>query len=162
MTKIKPVVTDDQAHLKINEKKWGEPLMKAGWTCLPNTIIYNQDDLGLDPLDVNIVLYLASRWWKADGKPHPSKAAMAKSMGVSTSTIRRRIKGMEASGFLKREYRRVKGNRNETNIYHLEGLIKEATPFAKQEIDRRESKNAERNRIEAKKGRSKFKVVTGG
>lgn len=153
---------DDQAHLTVNQKKWGEPLMKAGWTCLPNIIVHYQDDLGLDPLDMNIILYLASRWWKADGKPYPAKASMAKAMGKSPSTIRRRIKRLEAAGLVRRELRPVEGDRSQTNVYHLDGLVEEATHFAAIEIQRREDKKALQDRIDSKKGRAKLKVLKGG
>jgi hypothetical protein len=32
-----------------------------------------QQALGLDPLDINIILHIASYWWSESGKPHPSK-----------------------------------------------------------------------------------------
>ena len=77
--------------LKTNEKKWSKPLMDAGWTALPSVIVENQRQLDLSPLDMNIILYLASKWWKAEGKPYPSKSTMAKAMGVHPRTIQKHI-----------------------------------------------------------------------
>src|SRR3546814_15223210 len=54
--------------LRTNEKKWSKPLMDAGWTALPSVIIENQKQLGLNPLDLNIVLYLASKWWTPEDR----------------------------------------------------------------------------------------------
>src|SRR3546814_10252341 len=64
---------DSSADLRTNEKKWTKPLMDAGWTALPSVIIENQRQLMLSPLDLNIIVYLASKWWTAEGKPFPSK-----------------------------------------------------------------------------------------
>lgn len=36
--------------------------MKAGWTALPNVIFERQRALGLDAIDVNIILHIASYW----------------------------------------------------------------------------------------------------
>ena len=80
MTAKKQSTTD--ADLRTNEKKWSKPLMDAGWTALPSVIIENQKQLGLTPLDLNIVVYLASKWWTPEGKPYPSKATIAKVMDV--------------------------------------------------------------------------------
>ncbi|WP_453974338.1 hypothetical protein [Bradyrhizobium elkanii] len=70
------------AQLKVNEKKWTAPLMKAGWTALPNVIFERQRALGLDAIDVNIILHIASYWWTAEGKPFPSKRTIAAAMDV--------------------------------------------------------------------------------
>ena len=56
-----------------NERKWCKDLMDAGWTAFPSVIIERQGVLGLDALDVNILLHLASYWWTKDNS------------GVSTS-----------------------------------------------------------------------------
>ena len=52
---------DSSADLRTNEKKWTKPLMDAGWTALPSVIIENQRQLMLSPLDLNIIVYLASK-----------------------------------------------------------------------------------------------------
>lgn len=87
--------TNSSADLRTNEKKWTKPLMDAGWTALPSVIIENQRQLGLEPLDLNIVVYLASKWWTAEGKPFPSKSTMAKAMNVHPRTIQKHIAGLE-------------------------------------------------------------------
>ena len=93
--------------LRTNEKKWTKPLMDAGWTALPSVIIENQKQLGLSPLDLNIVLYLASKWWTAEGKPFPSKSTMAKAMDVHPRTIQKHVAGLEGAGYIRREERRT-------------------------------------------------------
>lgn len=108
--------------------------MDAGWTALPTVIIENQRQLLLSPLDLNIILYLASKWWTAEGKPYPSKNTMAKAMDVHPRTIQKHIASLEGAGYIRREERRTEvGSR--TNIYHLDGLIKAAKPFADEKLE---------------------------
>lgn len=69
----KPAAPNVKEVLQENQKKWGLDLMKAGWTLLPNTIFMRQRALGLDSVDINILLVLLSYWWQADNLPFPSK-----------------------------------------------------------------------------------------
>lgn len=162
MTKKQQQANASATQLKENEKKWTKPLMDAGWTVVPDVIIQRQQALGLDPLDVNILLHLASRWWKAEGKPYPSKTSIAKATGMHPRTIQKRIAAMEAIGFVRREQRRIKGRGSETNVYHLDGLIEAATPYAQEIIESRKAEKARRERAAAKKGKPKLKVISGG
>lgn len=142
-----------------NEKKWGPDLMKAGWTMLPNTIFLRQQALGLDSMDINILIVLLSHWWKADNLPFPSKQKIANTIGCDPSTIRRRIKKMEVAGFIERIQRPVLNNRNKTNQYDLSGLIQYASSYAKEELQAREAERAERFKRVKRKGKPILKVV---
>lgn len=130
--------------LKVNEEKWSPLLMKAGFTVIPSVLLERQKAFGLDALDINIILYLSTYWWTADGLPHPSKGTMAEAMGCTPRTIQRRIAAMEALGFIKRIERRESRYGSQTNKYSFEGLIKAAKPFAKEKIEEREAKSEER------------------
>lgn len=142
--------TEERRRLRRNEEKWSSALMEAGWTVLPSIILEKQDALGLDPIDVNIILQLARHWWYSDNKPHPSKATIARCIGVDPSTVRRHIAQMEAVGFIRREARySPKFGGQETNVYHFDGLIKAATPYANELIavrDQRRTEDAARRR----------------
>lgn len=133
-SKSKKVVAPDTEGLRENEKKWGKEVMAVGWTGMPNIIIKRQKQLGLDALDINIILHLMSYWWKASELPFPSKKTLAEAMSVNESTIRRRIARLEAGGLVKRIERRVDGDRNKTNQYDFSGLIEAVKPFAIEEL----------------------------
>ena len=135
---------EQQSRLQRNEEKWSPRLMEAGWTVLPSIILEKQHALGLDPIDVNILLQLARHWWYADNPPHPSKASIAECLGVDPSTVRRHIAAMEQAGLIRREARYKKSGGQENNAYHFDGLIKEATPFAEEAIMERERQKDER------------------
>jgi DNA-binding Lrp family transcriptional regulator len=145
--------------LRENQKKWGEPLMKAGWTLLPNTIFMRQRALGLDSVDVNILMVIISHWWRADNLPFPSKKKIADTIGIDPSTVRRRIQKLEAAGFIMRIQRRVEHDRNKPNQYDFSGLVACATPYAQEELQAREAEREERAKRAKRKGRPVLKVV---
>ena len=145
--------------LKVNEAKWSKELMRAGWTVLPNVLFENQSNLGLTPLDVNILLHIASYWWEPQGKPHPSKVTIAAAINVNPRTVQRRIAAMEKAGYIKRQQRRVKGEGSKSNIYHLEGLIEAAKPFALEKYERMQERAAERAKNAKRRGMPKLQLV---
>lgn len=128
------------------EAKWGKPITEAGWTTIPNILIRRQRTLGLEPIDINILLHLLTYWWEDENHPHPSKDTLAQSIGVSSSTIQRRIRQMEAGGLLKRVERRREGDRSDTNLYDLTPLRSILEPHAQQELDERKAGRANRRR----------------
>lgn len=147
--------------LRVNEKKWTPALMKAGWTVLPNIIFERQQVLGLDPLDVNILLHIASYWWSEGSKPHPSKVTIAKAIGVAPRSVQRRIAAMEKDRLIRREERRISRTGSKTNIYHLDGLIAAAKPYALEKIEEQKAKAAERAARAQRKGKPKLTLVKG-
>jgi predicted transcriptional regulator len=145
--------------LKINEQKWTKPLMDAGWICMPSVIIERQAALGLDAIDINILMHLAMYWWTEDSKPHPSKVTIAAALGIEPRSVQRRIAKLEAAGLVHREERRSGPTGSLTNRYHFDGLIKEATPFAMERNEEIEAKKAATLARAARKGRPTLKVV---
>ncbi len=154
--------TEQRERLKRNEEKWSQPLMAAGWTALPSVILERQQGLGLDPLDLNILLQLARHWWFKEQLPCPSKKVIAECVGVkSESTIRKRIAQMEKDGLIRREARYKRDGGQLANYYHFDGLIKAATPYAQETIEtrkRRKAEDAERRR----RKRPKLRAVPPG
>lgn len=140
--------------VRVNEKKWSKALMDAGWTALPSVIIERQKALGLDPLDMNIILHLANYWWTRDNKPHPSKKTIAEAIGVTPRTVQRRITALQQGGFIRREERRVKGKGSRTNLYHFDGLITAAQPYAKEKLEKIQERQNDRKMSVARKGRA--------
>lgn len=137
--------------LKINEQKWSKELMDAGWIAFPSILVEKQQALLLSPLDVNILLHLASYWWTAENKPYPSKKTIADALGVKPRTVQRRIAAMEYAKLIRREERRISKEGSKTNIYHFDGLIAAAKPFAEEKIKIREQRRAEDGERKARK-----------
>jgi hypothetical protein len=149
------------AALRKNEAKWSKPLMAAGWNAVPSIIIEKQAALGLDAIDMNIVIHLSNYWWRVDNLPCPSVATIATAIGVKPRTVQKRIKALSALGLLTRTERRKTRFGSATNLYGFDGLIEAALPFAKEKLAAREKRDqAEKDRIARKK--PKLTVVDGG
>jgi lambda repressor-like predicted transcriptional regulator len=115
--------------LKAQERKWSKDLMAGGWTAIPNIIVVEQRALGLDALDVNIILHLSTLWAAADHSPSPAKRALAQAIGVDPRTVQRRIAALEKKGLIRREARHHPSSGSKSNLYHFDGLIAAALPL---------------------------------
>lgn len=147
--------------VKTNEKKWGKILMDAGWTAFPSIILEKQHALGLEALDVNIILYLSTYWWESENKPHPTKKTIAEAIGVTPRTVQRRIAALERANFIRREYRSDKDKGNKSNKYHFDGLISAVGPYAQEKLNSiEERRTTEQDRRRRK--RPVLKSIKGG
>lgn len=141
-----------QQRFSRNEKKWGATLMAAGYTVLPSIILEKQEALGLDPLDVNILLHLATYWWYSENPAHPTKGRIARAIGIDESTIRRRIARLEKDGLIRRQERFSSKTRGQLgNFYHFDGLIKACKPFAEELLRVRAERKREDDKRRSRK-----------
>ena len=123
----KPGATSPQ---KLIEGKWGKALATAGWTAIPNAIIENQGKLGLDALDLAILLQVAACWWSADRPPFPGRERIASNIGVTPRTVQRRLVRLAKVGLISKVARHSASGRQKSNEYGFKGLIAKATPYA--------------------------------
>ena len=151
--------TESRAQARRSEAKWTKPLMEAGFTIIPSIIFERQRALGLDAVDVNVLMQLFVRWWTADNPPYHSLKDIAYRMEVSVSTIQRSLRRMKDAGLI--EIRPRFDDRGQTsNSYHFDGLIKEATPFAEEALaDRAKRQQEEQDRSIRRRPRSALRVV---
>lgn len=143
MTPRTVLKTETKETDKVLEAKWGKALIANGFTALPDAVFRNQKALKLKPLDVLILLHLASYWWKPAENPWPAKGTIADALDVDPRTVQRSIKSMEDLGYVKRIERKAKAGDNLTNQYDLRGLVKAATKLAEEEIARKAKRAAE-------------------
>lgn len=158
---MKPAKTKASAtELRENERKWGKALLAPGWTLVPNILLTKQHALGLDPVDINILLQIMKHWWRADEAPFPSHGKLAETMNIDISTVKRHLKGLRAAGLITWKSRKRPDGGRASNVYDLSGLIKHALPFAEEEMEERQEKVAVRKRRQArKKAQPKLRVV---
>lgn len=148
--------------LRRSEKKWTMPLIKSGFTILPNVIIERQKALGLSPTELNVLLHLVTRWWYADNPPYPSKKTIADAMQVHPSTVQRAVRRLESAGYVKREERFDRDRGQLSNIYRLDGLIESSLPLAEEAIEEREEivkRNRERRERKSRRRSSSTKLT---
>ena len=152
-------IKENAKALRANEKKWGKTLMDAGWTAFPSVILERQKALGLEPIEVNIILQLARYWWEADNVPYPSKKTLAECIGRHPRTIQKHIARLEKLNFIRREERRIKGGGSQTNRYYFTGLIEAVEPFARDIVEEKKKRKKEKEKRVAKVGQPKLEVV---
>jgi DNA-binding HxlR family transcriptional regulator len=127
---------------------WSEELVSGiGFTPIPAIILERQEALGLEPVDLNIILQIAFHWRERERLPYPSKATLARRIGISPRTVQRRIAALESHGFIERRARTLRNGGNDSNEYSLSGLIEKARPFADEKrelIEKHEAEHEER------------------
>lgn len=143
-----------ETKLRANEKKWSPELMAPGWTMVPSVLMEYQRELGLNPVQFNILMQLAKHWWK-DAPPFVSKRTIAHAMRVSMRTIQRHLTALEQRGLIRREERRRQDGGRTSNRYVFTGLIEKARPYAAQMLEDRQKRLAER----AARKKPKLKLV---
>ena len=137
-----------------NTRKWGADIVEAGWIFLPSTLVLKRNELGIDAVDLNIVLVLLQYWWKADGLPYPTKQTIASLVGIDPSNVRKRLAKLEAKGLVTRTVRPKGGARNDSNIYSFAGLIEKASPLALELSAERRNSGAKSAAVKAKRAAS--------
>ena len=128
---------------KAIEERWTKPLTDAGWTALPNVILDKQVALGLEAMDLNILLQMIKFWWRPGSEPFPSVKTLAQAIGVSTRTIQRHTSRMEQAGLLERESNFYSQGGQRSNTYKFDGLIEACGPFAEEIVAGRQKKALE-------------------
>jgi len=147
----------EKEELKVNERKWGKELVAAGWTLLPNVLVTRQKVLGLDPVDMNILLHILSYWWEPGDLPFPSKVTIADAIGRTPRTVQRRIEKMEKHQLIKRVARNGSSRGTQTNKYDLTGLIEAARPYAVEHLQEREEREKGKAKTVHRKGRARVR-----
>ena len=102
---------------------------------MPTALVQRQKALGLDAIDLNIILHLAGYWWEVENLPHPSVETIALAIDVKPRTIQRHVKALEGCGYVKRVWRSTAEGRNITNGYDLSGLVKACEPFSQEHLE---------------------------
>ena len=95
-----------------------------------------------------------------ESPPSPSVAKIAAAIGITPRAVQKRIKALEANGFLTRTERRQTRYGSDTNLYSFDGLIQHALPYAVEKKAALEQRaQEEKDRLARKK--PKLSVVEG-
>lgn len=108
--------------------KWGDARL-AGFQAVPDVLFIKQQALGLDPLDVVVLLNLTLFWWFRDQPPFPRSNIIAQRMGVSARTVQRVFKKLERLGYIRRGQWQNADGEIKPAIY-LDGLLDALTKAA--------------------------------
>src|SRR5262249_29222078 len=125
------------------EDKWSSQVIALGYTPLPSLLLKAQAKLKLKPPALNVLLQIIEHWWDADRDPFPSKETIARRMRLNPRQIQRILTQLEKGGFIKRNPRFSKGQRQLTNAYSLDGIVEKLMTL---EPEFRKAKEQNRNR----------------
>jgi len=140
---------------KLNEK-WGEDSIKAGWTAIPSVILEYQQRLGLNAMDLAIILHLVKHWWESHRNPYPSKRRVCEAMGISESTMRKHVAKLQKAGLVRRLPKHIAGTKGiASNEYDLSGLVKRARKLAQETLEDRKTRESR----QSLKRREKVKIA---
>lgn len=101
--------------------KWGDVRL-AGFQAVPDVLFIKQQALGLDPVDLVVLLNLTLFWWFRDQPPFPRSSIIARRMGVSARTVQRVFKKLEQLGYIRRGHWRDADGNVKPAMY-LDGLL---------------------------------------
>jgi len=104
---------------------------------------------------MNIIVQLLDYWYDPVRPPFPSKKELAGRIGVNPKTIQINIRALEKAGYIEREMRRTKSGDWNSNIYHLDGLVKKIQKLEPEFTEARDKKAAIKKLVETPKGRRK-------
>lgn len=131
------------------EAIWGKSVAAHGYAGIPSILIRAQGRLGLSPMQFNIVVHLLEYWRSPERRPFPTKRDLAERMGASEKAIQNNMKALEERGFVRREQRKTAAGDWDSNVYHLDGLVRrvqELEPdFAKERAAREAFREARKN-----------------
>lgn len=133
------------------EQMWGQLVAGQGWVPVPKLLIRQLGALEINPTQFAILVLLMS-YGKSGGKykASPSKKTLADALGVSPDTIRKNIKILQTKGYITREFRKgAQSGKNNTNLYHFDGLEKALTlRAARAKVARKEAEQYHRKKKE--------------
>ena len=125
-----------------------------GYTGVPSILIRAQSRLGINATQMNIILQLLDYWVEPSRKPFPSKKELASRIGVkSGKTIQINIRELETAGLVRRETRKTAAGDWNSNIYHLDGLVKRVREIEPEFAEEKKKRAEARKTVETPKGR---------
>jgi DNA-binding MarR family transcriptional regulator len=103
-----------------------------GWTAIPTTLLFMQEELDISPLGLNILMNLVVHWWEREETPFPSQSALAYRMGVSQRSVQREIAKLCKQGLIAKSSSPVRHpqfkGRNTYDLTPLADLVNAKAP----------------------------------
>lgn len=126
------------------QDRWGEGL-GGGFVVIPSVLLQHQQELELDCEEVVVLANLLAHWYYDARMPYPRTETIAKRAGISRRTVQRRLKQLEAKGFVKRQVVPGEDQVRSLTLYDLRGTVEKLKPLG---LTAREVRNFNQRRIE--------------
>jgi predicted transcriptional regulator len=142
------------------ERIWGRAVLSHGYTSVPSILIQGQQRLGINPLQMNIIIQLLDLWRDPERKPFPSKKQIAARIHVTEKTIQNNIRQLERAGLVLRQQRKTAAGDWNSNVYHLDGLVKRVQRMEPDFAEAREKRRQASRNAETPRGRRTVRART--
>ena len=154
-TNVLSLLDKKSTKVSSTEKIWGKPVVSHGYAGVPSILLRAQHRLGLTSVQLNILIQLLDYWMDPTRPPFPSKTQLAGRIGINPKTVQVNVRALENAGFVSREYRKTASGDFNSNIYHLDGLVKKIQSLEPEFAAERESRKAAQKKLITPKGKIK-------
>lgn len=134
------------------ETIWSKSVLKHGYTAVPSILVKAQKRIGINPTQMNIILQLLDYWIEPTRKPFPTKKAIANRIGITPKTVQNNIRALEQANLIRREMRKTASGDWNSNIYHLDGLIKRVQVLEPEFAEAKKKRTEARKKLETPLG----------
>ena len=135
------------------ERIWGKPVLSHGYTGIPSILIQGQQRLGINALQMNIIIQLLDFWRDPARKPFPTTRQIAPRVGVTEKTIQSNIRQLEKAGLIFRQQRKTASGDWNSNIYDLICLVERVAKMEPDFADARQKRREANQYAETPAGR---------
>ncbi len=105
---------------------------QTGFMMVPDVLIRNQANLGLNSTEMLVLLNILLHWWRVSELPHPRPSVIGKRMGASSRTVERGIQKLSELGLIHRLPPEPTGKGPDIRRFDLSGLVKRLEELAEQ------------------------------
>ena len=122
-------------------QKYWEEILGSGFVQVPNVLLKNQAELGLTPIQLNILLDILVHWRyqnEPEKMPFPRSSTIANRIGRKQRTVQREIRKLQKMQFIEREPSTATEMGYTVRPINLSGLIKKLIVFSELEKAHRE------------------------
>lgn len=111
--------------------RFGDAVLDAGHTAMPNLVLDNYAELGVSAVQMMFAIHVWQHWW-TERNPHPSLEKIAQKMGVTRRQARNYAQRFKELGLVRIEERHAVGQGQLTNEYDFSPLISAVVKLAEQ------------------------------
>ena len=127
------VTAENLAHVSRVAERYGDA-GRAGWSPVPDVLLFNQHKLGIGSEDLNVLLNLLAHYYSPGAMPFVRPNVIAKRMGVSTRSVQRSITRLRKKNLIAK----AQGPKRQV-VHDLRPLLDRLEPLGR---DRMADKNA--------------------